>query len=854
MTPRCSADRARAQRNFLATLLLSQGVPMLLHGDELGRTQQGNNNTYAQDSELSWVHWDQADQPLVEFTAACIELRRTHPTFRRRRFFTGTTVRAGEAARATGSTTSSGCTSTAGRWRTPTGTTGRAGARDVSQRPRHRGHRPARRADRRRPLPALLQRRRPGRGDPPARRVRRRVGRRDRHRRRGRRRPSRWRRPRSSPCRTGASWCCASTPRPRPSPTTRSPPRWRPRWAGPDRWRHDRLLTRPGAGQHLPVPDHRRLRPVRRRRRASSTSTTSASTGSTCRRSSPPSPAATTATTSSPTTGSTSRAVAPKGWLPLSAEARRLGLGVLVDIVPNHMGVATPERERLVVGPAAARARLRACRRLRHRLRCGWRQGPDPGAGRRRVGRRTRGSGGRGGPLPRPHVPAGARHVVAGDPALRAGALDQGRPRPQLPAVLRGQHPRRGARRGARGAGETRTSRSSGGSTKASSTGSGSTTPTACATRRRYLDDLAKITGGAYVLVEKILEPGESLPRSWATSGTTGYDALGAVDRVLTDPAGQAALDDLETKLRGAPVEWAELIHDTKRAVADGILGSEVRRIVREVSRATEARGARDDDPRDHPADRRGRRAAGLLPGLPLLPARGSRAPRPRVRRRPRPAARPGPDAGHPRAGAGRPGRRSGQALPADQRHGDGQGRRGLRVLPLVSAHLAQRGRRRPQRVRADGRRVPRGDGRPAGRLAARDDHPLHPRHQARRGRPRPDHRARRDPARLGRPISTCCSPARRCPTPASDPCCGRRSSAPGRPLANGCTRTPRRRCARPATTPPGPSRTRPTRRPCTPPSTRPSTTSRTPGARRAARPRGGSRLEQLPRGEAGRR
>ncbi|MDQ4051360.1 MAG: glycogen debranching protein GlgX [Actinomycetota bacterium] len=97
--PEVLAQRARAQRNFLATLLLSQGVPMLLHGDELGRTQQGNNNTYAQDSEISWVHWDQVDQPLVEFTAACIELRRTHPTFRRRRFFTGTTVRTGEGDR-----------------------------------------------------------------------------------------------------------------------------------------------------------------------------------------------------------------------------------------------------------------------------------------------------------------------------------------------------------------------------------------------------------------------------------------------------------------------------------------------------------------------------------------------------------------------------------------------------------------------------------------------------------------------------------------------------------------------------------------------------------------------------------
>ncbi|WP_028653186.1 glycogen debranching protein GlgX [Nocardioides halotolerans] len=95
--PEILALRSRAQRNFLATLLLSQGTPMLLHGDELGRTQQGNNNTYAQDSELSWVHWDQADEPLIEFTAALIELRRQHPTFRRRRFFTGRTVRTGPA-------------------------------------------------------------------------------------------------------------------------------------------------------------------------------------------------------------------------------------------------------------------------------------------------------------------------------------------------------------------------------------------------------------------------------------------------------------------------------------------------------------------------------------------------------------------------------------------------------------------------------------------------------------------------------------------------------------------------------------------------------------------------------------
>jgi glycogen operon protein len=88
--------RARQQRNFLATLLLSQGVPMILHGDELGRTQRGNNNTYAQDSELSWIHWDEADLPLVEFTAAVSRLRKEHPTFRRSRFFDGRPVRRGE--------------------------------------------------------------------------------------------------------------------------------------------------------------------------------------------------------------------------------------------------------------------------------------------------------------------------------------------------------------------------------------------------------------------------------------------------------------------------------------------------------------------------------------------------------------------------------------------------------------------------------------------------------------------------------------------------------------------------------------------------------------------------------------
>ena len=105
-----------------------------------------------------------------------------------------------------------------------------------------------------------------------------------------------------------------------------------------------------------------------------------------------------------------------------------------------------------------------------------------------------------------------------------------------------------------------------------------------------YLDRLAELTGGAYVLVEKILEGDERMPQGWAAEGTTGYDALGDVDRVLVDPAGDAPLTDLDTRLRGGePVEWADLIHDTKRAVADGILRSEVLRLDRELAAASPA-------------------------------------------------------------------------------------------------------------------------------------------------------------------------------------------------------------------------------------------------------------------------
>jgi glycogen operon protein len=88
--PGINALRARQQRNLLATLLLSQGVPMLLGGDEWGRSQGGNNNAWCQDNEVSWCNWDSCDAELLEFARQLIELRRSHPVFRRTRFFDGT--------------------------------------------------------------------------------------------------------------------------------------------------------------------------------------------------------------------------------------------------------------------------------------------------------------------------------------------------------------------------------------------------------------------------------------------------------------------------------------------------------------------------------------------------------------------------------------------------------------------------------------------------------------------------------------------------------------------------------------------------------------------------------------------
>jgi len=91
--PEIVSLRAQQRRNFLATLFLSQGVPMISHGDELGRTQHGNNNTYCHNSPLTWIDWSAVDVDLLTFTRLVSQLRQQHPVFRRRRFFDGRPVR-----------------------------------------------------------------------------------------------------------------------------------------------------------------------------------------------------------------------------------------------------------------------------------------------------------------------------------------------------------------------------------------------------------------------------------------------------------------------------------------------------------------------------------------------------------------------------------------------------------------------------------------------------------------------------------------------------------------------------------------------------------------------------------------
>ncbi len=284
-----------------------------------------------------------------------------------------------------------------------------------------------------------------------------------------------------------------------------------------------------------------------------------------------------------------------EGLAALSAEARRLGLGVLVDIVPNHVGVATPVAnawwwDLLQHGPDSERAAA---------FDVDW----AAGDGRIRipvVGDDDRSP--EGGPISNLRVEDGELRYHANRYPIAPGTADDGADantvhdrqhydlvnwrvadsglnyrrffavntlaaiRVEDPDVFADSHVEIGRWFDEGLVDGLRVDH-----------------PDGLRDPGGYLDDLAELTGGAYVLVEKILEPGEELLTSWATAGTTGYDALGLVDRVLTDPAGQEPLDALETRLRGGELYWPSFMQARKLTVANGILHSEVLRIVREV-------------------------------------------------------------------------------------------------------------------------------------------------------------------------------------------------------------------------------------------------------------------------------
>ena len=442
-----------------------------------------------------------------------------------------------------------------------------------------------------------------------------------------------------------------------------------------------------------------------------------------------------------------------EGLAALSAEARRLGMGVLVDIVPNHVGVASPEanawwQDVLQHGRDSAYAGY---------FDVDW----DAGGGAIRSGEQD--------------LNYRRFFTITSLAALRV----------EERAVFEASHVeirrwiRRRPRRRSAGRPSRRTARPEG------------------LPRRPGRADRWRLR-----VVEKILEPGERLPQMWATAGTTGYDALALVDRVLTDPAGEEPLSALAARL-GAPTDWPALVHDTKRAVADGPLRAEVRRIVRDLMDVEGGGRTRPEPPSIVDA------VAELMACFPVyrsyLPegrAHLDHAFAAAHRRRPdltaafdrvRPLLR---DPTHP--AALRFQQTSGMVMakgvedsafyryPRLTSLNEVGGDPSVFSISVEEFHAAMRKRQAdwPHAMTV----------------------PDHARHQAQRGHPRPDRGARRDPRRVGSRRSTSCSGSRRCPIPASGPCCGRRSSARGRHRATGCTRTPRRPCARPATAPPGPS------------------------------------------------
>ena len=223
-----------------------------------------------------------------------------------------------------------------------------------------------------------------------------------------------------------------------------------------------------------------------------------------------------------------------------------------------------------------------------------------------------------------------------------------------------------------------------------------------------YLERLADATGGAWVVVEKILEGDEQLPRTWRTAGTTGYDALLRVGGLFVDPDGAGPLDDLSAELLGERQDLEAIITESKRWVVQVMLATEVSRLMRLVARA---RPDLDLDAARAVIEAMlvgmDRYRVYVRPGVPAEPADAAELAAiggPGSSRGPG-AATSGRGDGHPAGAgsgcprrAGRPGRpgRVRRAFPADLRTGHGQGDRGHRLLPLRASRRAQRGGWRP--------------------------------------------------------------------------------------------------------------------------------------------------------------
>ena len=216
-----------------------------------------------------------------------------------------------------------------------------------------------------------------------------------------------------------------------------------------------------------------------------------------------------------------------------------------------------------------------------------------------------------------------------------------------------------------------------------------------------YLDRLRAAAPDAWITIEKILEPGEVLPAQWPVDGTTGYDALTEITNVVTDPGASDAFTSVYREITGDQRDFADHVADGKRGIATTILQSELLRLARLVPDVDGAVSALTELAVAFPVYRSylplGREYLDEAIATAVAPA--SRDPG----RRGRAAAPPE-----------RPGRRAVRAVPAGHRRDHGQGRRGHRVLPLHPRDLAQRGRRRPGRVRGRPAHVPPGPAPPA--------------------------------------------------------------------------------------------------------------------------------------------